>query len=111
MGLSLDALSRAFSSQWLLLLLSREGLFGAQASVFVARGPYNAWSPHCCDNTLVSEAHPARPQIQIKLEVFVEAAARWDNGSLLNSECIQARLIECLLVARHRDGILRWRGG
>ena len=44
MGLSLDALSRAFSSQWLLLLLSREGLFGAQASVFVAPGPYSAGS-------------------------------------------------------------------
>ena len=52
------------------------------------QGP-NARSPHCYDNTRVSEAHPKQPQTQIKPEVFVEAAARWDNGSLLNSDAFR----------------------
>ena len=43
-ALSLDALIRGFSSYWLLLLLSREGLYGAQASVLVAPGPYSTGS-------------------------------------------------------------------
>lgn len=37
----------------------------------------------------MSEAHPKQPQTQIKPEVFVEAAARWDNGSLLNSDAFR----------------------
>lgn len=34
------------------------------------------WGPCCCDNTLVSEAHPTQPQSQIKPSVFVKAATK-----------------------------------
>ena len=40
----LAVVSRGFSLQWLLLLLSREGLYGAQASEVLAPRPYSTGS-------------------------------------------------------------------